>query len=441
MKLQNISFLLGLVILSSLILGCSTAGIPVAPAASPDTAQRAADDNRQILYTFSVEFNPSDSTAVIIPARYAAFHANVTQFLIPPNCADCVAIIGSHYKPADEQWDLDVQLKNPTPITGYDVRGLVYNLGSKYIIDSDGLMKSYMSQDMSFKSFAKGIPQRAFAEFAVHDETYIFHFPSPSNWNSVDFIVDASWPGNAKEPFIENLSFPGSLESGVDEGTLNVLAYDHQGDPFTVEADFTPIGGTVVQLFDDGAHGDGPASDGIYGVEHIMASVDPGVYVINMQAYDTTAKYGYNSFRVSVTEQANIPPVIDEITMSRTTCQKGSATEKVSLQCFAHDENIGDILVYHWSAASGMLNNEYGQTTVWSPPNAIGNYYVNCEVSDGHGGQDDADSGRIRTCTYAVKPPAPVPNFTSERIVGSGSFQLTDYTPGNVVLLNTWNTW
>jgi hypothetical protein len=441
MKFQNVFFLLTVFVAISILFGCSSADSPMVPAGPDAGVERTSDNSRRILYTFRVAFNPEDASVVVVPTRNADFHANVTDYVLPPSCMDCVAIVGSNYKPAFEQWDLNVQLKNPTLITGYDVRGLVYNLGDKYILNSDGYMKNYLSQDISYKSFAKTIGQRAFAEYAVHQETYLFHFPAGSNWNTVDFIVDASWPGNAKEPFIENVIFPAVLESGSDVATINVLGYDHQGDSFTLTADFTSIGGTVTQLYDDGAHSDGPSGDGIFGATGIMATVGAGDYVIGLQAVDTSMKYAYNSFHVTVTEAANIPPVIDEITMSRTTCQKGSTTEKITLQCFANDDNIGDVLEYHWTAAFGILENEYGATTVWQPPNAIGNYYVNCEVSDGNGGFDDADSGRIRTCTHAVKLPSPGPDFTSERLEGTGSFHLTDYTPGNVVLLNFWNTW
>jgi thiol-disulfide isomerase/thioredoxin len=126
--------------------------------------------------------------------------------------------------------------------------------------------------------------------------------------------------------------------------------------------------------------------------------------------------------------------------MSKTTCTAGITSDKITLECIAHDDDPGDILQYDWSATGGQLESDGESSTAWVPPAEVGKYYVTCEISDGNGGFDSEDSGKIRVTSYGVMNPAPAPGFSAERLVGEGSFGLGDYTPGNVVMLNYWST-
>jgi len=396
-------------------------------------------DGRIIWGVYHINFNPENSTAIITPNRDINFHANVTGYVNPPNCFDCVKITGSHYKPAMQQWSIDVQLKNPSSLTGRDVRGLVFNLGGKYLKNSDGFMDIYLGQDIHFKAFAKSEPARAFTPAMTDTQTYTFHFPTGENWNSVDYIVDASWPGNAKEPIIEDISFPESIKNGTDIVDLTVVAFDHQDDPISVTADLSPIGGSTEEpLWDDGMHNDGGTDDGIFGATGISANVSPGQYEIIIRAGDAIPKYGWNSFRVDVTEPVNHDPVIDEITISRTTCLKGSTTEVVALKCIAHDDDL-DELSYHWSATAGELSNEFNSSTEWTPPDEVGKFIISCEVTDGNGGYALGDSPEIHVTQYFILEPAPAPGFTCERLLEFSFFSLSDYSPDNVTVINFWS--
>ena len=409
------------------------------PDAIPQSDRITSVDDHMIWGIYQITFDPATSTASITPGRETEFHANVTDYVKPPNCADCVNIVGSQYKPVLQQWSLDIQLKNPTALTGYDVRGLVFNTGEKYLKNPDGFMNNYLAQNIHFKAFGKIDPQRAFPPGMTYTENYIFHFPTGNNWNTVDYIVDASWPGNAKEPIIEDVTFPESILNGIDIVDLTVAAFDHQDDPITVTADLTPIGGSANEpLYDDGLHNDGGADDGVFGATGITANVSEAVYEIIITAVDSTLKTGWNSFHVTVVEPGNHDPVIDEITMSRTTCLKGSTTEIVSLQCFAHDDDLDD-LEYHWSATGGELSDEYGETTEWTPPDEAGKFVVSCEVTDGMGGSTEDDTDWIRVTNYFILPPEPAPGFTCEKLLEYGFFNLSDYTPGGVAVLNFWS--
>jgi hypothetical protein len=435
----TISFLLlaiaGMVIIT---IGCSSAvENPVEPFNTEPDGRTGLNGDRVIWGVYRFAFDPDSNQVELIPCRNGAFHADVTSFVIPPNCMDCVQIIGSQYKPALEEWNLTIGLKNPSPISGYDVRGLVFSLGDKYLKNSDGCMSQYLGQDILFKAFAKDEPNRVFSPGAMHDVTYVFHFPAGSNWNSVDYIVDASWPGNCKEPIVEDIDFPGSMQAGGDPATLRVRAFDHQGDNLEVFADLSPIGGSANEpLFDDGAHGDGASGDSVFGATGIVADCAGGDYKIIINASDTVPKEGCNSCRVEVTS-VNHDPVINEITASRTTCEKGNVEEKVTLACIADDED-DDELEYHWSCIAGEFSDEYGQTTDWFPPDEIGKFTVSCEVTDGNGGIANDDSGLIRVTQYFVINPSPTPEYTCERILDDTSFNKSDYNPPDVVVMHFW---
>lgn len=440
---KKIILLLVLATLTFSLIGCSRAGDTISPEIDHHSSgEPIPGDGHYLWHSFRVGLNPADGTAVILPNRGVDKHFYINEFIKPPMCSDCVRIVGSNYLPDDREWQLTVQLRLPTSMTLYDVRGLVFNLGNKYLKNPDGLTKKYLPQDVSFKAFAKDEPMRAVPPGGVQlEETYIFHFPPTDDWQFVDYAVDISWPGNCGEPIIEDITFPSVLQIDVDEATLTATAFDHQDDFFIVLADLTPLGGDITPLYDYGQDNDGEKFDGLYGAKGIMASGEPGHYVIEVFTYDIYARYGYNSFHVSVVgETGNMPPVIDQITMSKTTCTKGDLTDKITLQCTAHDDDPGDVLHYDWSVTGGQLENEEGPSTVWIPPDTVGKYYVNCEVSDGNGGFDSKDSGKIRVTSYTIMNPAPAPGYSSERLAGEGSFDLSDYTPGNIVMMNFWST-
>ncbi len=440
MKQPNILGVCVIIFFLLLAIGCSSSGNPVAPQETPEIPRDSSGTGHGIWYAFRVGLNPADGTASILPARDAEFHANITAFVKPPHCWGCVKIVGSSYYPGAEEWHLTVQVENGTIMAGYDVRGLGYGLGNKYVKNPDGFMNLYLSQDMDFKAFAKNDPVRGFWPGVTHQEKYVFHYPNGTSWASVDYIIDASWPGNCKEPIIEDIDFPTYLSNGYGNATLTVTAFDHQDPFFAVFADLSPIGGPPnMPMFDDGAHGDGDPDDGVYGITGIIAHGEDGQeYKINVYAYDFGFNYGWNGTRCWISGALSEPPVIDDITINRTTVTAGSSTEKISLECFAHDPDIGDELEYYWSCEGGDFDNIFGSTTQWSSPDTPGPYYINCEVTDGKGGFDDMDSDKIRVTQYSIKTPAPAPNFSCEKAVGGGSFSLSSYKPGNVVLITFW---
>lgn len=435
----RIALLLGVIVALLMVFGCS--GVVDNPANPVTTSpeRTPSQEGRVIWGIYQLAFNPADGMVTVLPNRELGKHFNVTQYVKPPECYDCVKIVGSYNNPSAQEWTLGVLLKNPTVMPGYDVRGLVRNAGNKWLKNADGFMNNYYLQDMSFKAFNKVDPARVFWPLTSAQENYVFHFPTGSTWVLVDYIVDTSWPGNCKEPLVEDVSFQSLIVDGVVNTPLTVRAFDHQGGFFVVQADLSSIGGSAnTPLFDDGQHGDGGDNDGIFGANDFLVDAPSGDYVFNIKAFDSGMNYGWNSWHVTLTGTGNMKPIIDKITISRTTCLKSSTTEKVTVNCVAHDPDL-DTLSYHWSCTMGTFDNSDSQTTQWKAPSTVGKYYLTCEVSDGKGGIAQGQSPKVRVTKYTSLGAGP--EFTCQRAIGSGSFKRSDYTPGKVVMMDFWATW
>ena len=76
------------------------------------------------MWQFQVE--PDTLSVTATPLRYAAAHFNITDMLLPPNCNDCLKTKINSFDPVTRILDVDVTLRNPTTITGHDVRGILY---------------------------------------------------------------------------------------------------------------------------------------------------------------------------------------------------------------------------------------------------------------------------------------------------------------------------
>ncbi len=442
MILKGIAVLTLSLLICLLWVGCSSNPADPVNTGVADISQRDESTGGRVIWgVYRFMFNADTGLIDVQPNRELEAHFNVTGYVTPPNCSDCVKITSSQYKPLDKEWTFGVSLKNPSMITGYDVRGLVRNLGNKWLINSDGYMDKYLGEELSFRAFAKSEPSRGFPPQATFPETYIFHYPPGAGWTGIDYIVDASWPGNCKEPYIEDISFPSEIDKGPQDSPLTAVVYDHQDTFIAVLADLSPIGGDAnTAMFDDGQHGDGGADDGVFGVKDIVATSTEGDYIIKLRAFDGGSHTGYNSFHVKIKGAlVNYDPIIDDITISRTTCLKGSTTEKVTLKCIAHDPNE-DFLYYSWSADAGSFDHESTQTTVWTPPDEVGKFNIKCVVTDGEGGEAEGLSPKIRVTQYAIIPPAPVPNLTIGRLLNMSTFKLYDYVHTDVVVTNFFST-
>jgi hypothetical protein len=90
----------------------------------------------------------------------------------------------------------------------------------------------------------------------------------------------------------------------------------------------------------------------------------------------------------------NHPPVISNLSADPPSVDIDQTT---TITCFASDPD-GDPLTYHWTKNGGaFVGSTSGLSVTWRAPSTEGNYTVECEVSDGKGGEDSESINIIVT--------------------------------------------
>lgn len=156
---------------------------------------------------WDISFDAVNREISITPARNALAHFDITDWLLPPNCEDCLKITINSYDPVEGLLDADVTLRNPTQMAGFDVRGILFTNEEGYVItNADGwtpLFDIPGGEEINpFKAYAKGMIHRIFFPNKKHTQNYLIHIPSPPELTLVRFAVDASWPFNCIEPYV-----------------------------------------------------------------------------------------------------------------------------------------------------------------------------------------------------------------------------------------------
>jgi len=181
-------------------------------------------------------YDESSNELTPIPLREAYVHFNVTPMVLPPNCNDCLKIKVNSFDMVTRILDADATLRNPTQLTGHDVRGILYtNDYGHELRNADGWTGKWDvagGQTINpFKAFAKAVSHRAFGPAGEYTEKYLVYIPAPPQWNKITFAVDASWPGNCREPYsIENFTQEKLYDTGAGEAMVTVDVHDWQND-------------------------------------------------------------------------------------------------------------------------------------------------------------------------------------------------------------------
>lgn len=226
-----------LVVTGILISGCS--GNDSTPGAAPyiadDSAISAGNDPQRILWgIWNIRIDPAEQTATVDPIRNTCAHYNVTDMVTPPDCTNCFKILDISFEPVMRTLSVFVKLRNPTEIDVYDVRGILYtNDYGHILLNSDGLTPLWDipgGEDINpFKAFAAYPPNREFAGKEAYNNTYEIYIPQPPHYTEITFAVDASWPGNCKEPYmIDNYQQDEIQDYPGAEGLVSVTVLDWQ---------------------------------------------------------------------------------------------------------------------------------------------------------------------------------------------------------------------
>jgi hypothetical protein len=198
------SLLLVLAVLLSVCIGCSGGNNdPLAPEKnsginSQKGDESSATDSSELWGLWSVDIDPRTLTASIPESRAMESHINITHLIPTPK------ILVKSYNPSTRIVTVDVTLRNPYQITGYDVRCIIYSDSfGHYITNPDGYTSLYDiagGDDINpYRSFAKESTNREFGRNSSFTEEFQVYLPVSGG--PITFAVDASYPSHCEEPY------------------------------------------------------------------------------------------------------------------------------------------------------------------------------------------------------------------------------------------------
>ena len=200
------------------------------------------DAGRFLLGVYDLKLDSSSMAISIKPSRTVAGHLNVTSYLFPPSCTDCVKYKIVAYHRSSKVLSVDLTLKNPTSLIAYDVRGIVYTTNAMLtpLRNADGWTSLYDITGGNtlginpFKAFCTDITKRKLVGFASSTANFQFNFSGPI---TIQLAFDASYPGNCAEPYqIRYFKMLSPMANSVEaEADVEVEVKDWQNDITKVE--------------------------------------------------------------------------------------------------------------------------------------------------------------------------------------------------------------
>ena len=206
-----------------------------APMSSGDSSTSDAGVSSRVLWGIWTLGVDTDGLSISVePMRNLEMHVNITDMIMPPACYDCFEISINSFNLTTRIMDVNVTLRNQFPVTGYDVRGILhtneYGHELKNPEDWTALWDLPSGMEINpFRAFAKEEVNRVFAPHATHTENYLVYIPQPPSYFAITFAVDASWPGNCREPYaITNFTNANIDEEIGSSGIVKVDVLDWQ---------------------------------------------------------------------------------------------------------------------------------------------------------------------------------------------------------------------
>jgi hypothetical protein len=298
--------LAALAILAGFGFACAQSGSPSIPASTPPTDFAQVGQNTLVLGAWTVSIDPAAGTVEVAELRTADKHYNVTTLVTPPKCTNCFLVKNLTYDPPSQVVTVDIGFRNPSAVTGRDVRGIITHFGSMELLNPDGwidLFSPTPGEINPFVAYITGVGKREYPGGGSFYETLQIYDPLFPKFDSFTYIVEASWPVNCAEPYeVSQNGITGDLYSdGSNSQKLTIVAHDWQNDVASASVNLAPIGGGVVLLNPDPGVPDG------WSANISCAPATPvGDYSLQVQAssgppFDQTDTM-YNRAEVSVVE-------------------------------------------------------------------------------------------------------------------------------------------
>ena len=247
--MKGLHFFYAFIILAiAFTFGCSSYkgdSTGVIPPQEPERLCSPNDDGHALMGLYTIRIDAENLTVEAIRNREAEAHFNVTPYLLPPNCYDCFFVKILNVDPIAKNVNIRVTLKNPTNLSGYDVRGIILNFGGMTLLNPDSYTKLFGPG--AINPFVAWIPNqdRIFYPMQVNYEDISIHNPIYPSFPAFEYLVEASWPGHCREPYeVHPFNVSGDLNSdGTNSVLVNCMVYDWQNNIASVTIDLTPIGG------------------------------------------------------------------------------------------------------------------------------------------------------------------------------------------------------
>lgn len=374
-------FYLPVAFLLIITMGCAASGTgPISPGARGDsyqcplgvfdtpTEERAGCDKSVHfpLGFYRLQFDASRGSIEALPDRQVLAHYNITPFLLPPVCGDCLQLAIEDWHPAEGYMLIRATLRNPFPkLTGRDVRMIMdagvegYSLGN-----ADGyweLWDFWGEPRNPFVAFAKDEPERRFSPLATHSRLVEFYHPvGELKFSDILITVDASWPDNAEEPYeISSIQVSGALfeDHGAVDVTMEVFDWQDVT-AYDVLVEANPVVGTDVHLTPvDATHWETTIVN--------TGGAPAGEYEMWVAALDETAPdVMYNKFTIQVLPPK--PPWSDPILVA------GETGVNEILPRLVLQQNDYWIVYTDGTDALARFSTDGGYN--WSAPMTVGTY-------------------------------------------------------------------
>ncbi len=208
-----------------------------------------SESDRVLWGVWEIRFDTNELSPTIEPVREPQLHVDVADMVSYPACDDCIVLTVNSFNTVTRIIDVDVTLRNPYPISGKDVRGILFITGYEHILvnpdDWTDLWDIPGGIELNpFIAFVKDEPNRVFGGNAEHTENYQVYIPKPPSFFAIRYAVDASWPGNCKEPYaIQDFQQEVITTDYGSSGAVQVTVFDWQDDVDLVRLSVPEISG------------------------------------------------------------------------------------------------------------------------------------------------------------------------------------------------------
>jgi hypothetical protein len=232
--------MVGVLLFAFLLASCSGSSGGITPGLTDPALQNTEVQSSRMpwgIYDITIDYDGAH-----LVQRSLDTHLSVKKFLKPPTCADCFKLSNVDFDFDNKVVSVDVTIKNPTNLSGQDVRGiLISNDPTVYLRNADDWTPLFDDDDPpdlnSFRLFGKGLPSGVIGPGVSATEHFELVYENvPFQFSSVIDAIYKPAPLSKEEPYaINNQTIDGTLDvGGTVDRTVEVEVLDRFKDVGTV---------------------------------------------------------------------------------------------------------------------------------------------------------------------------------------------------------------